>query len=199
MRGLWLVVLTCSACRFGAYAGSTRGLGTASPTSAGAVSRDASLALDTYEMTSDYVFRGRFVAMTSLGGGFYVARSREMTTLYESDSLFDIHASVGAGYQAYRTDYVAVVPYVAAATNMFSLGEDYTEIPTRYTAGVEVNALFMRPEKDLRGGLAARIGYSASSGRLVDEDGMGGYIRHDVSFDGITMQVGLILNLDIHR
>ena len=95
-----------------------------------------------HEMTYDHVFRGRYVVMTTAGGGGYRVRSREMSTLHEDDSQLDLHVGAGAGYQVYRTDYVAVVPYLSAAKGLFSFGEDFTDVGMRYTAGVEVNALF---------------------------------------------------------
>jgi hypothetical protein len=179
-------------CRFGAYAGSIRGRGTATLTDATGVAetRDASIDLGAYDLTADWV-RQRVVVMTALGGGGMQTRSRTVaaTPMLDShDTSLDIHGSAGVGYQVLHTEAVVVTVFGMITRGVFAL-DDQTDLNTRVTAGLEVD---VAAGHEARYGASLRLGYVRGDGNLVNLD----FMARPFSADAVLLQLGVFAVMD---
>ena len=186
-------MLAASGCRFGGYAGSVRGRGTADMTANGP-ERSTSVALSSYDLTSDIALK-RFAVLTSFGGGGMRVRTRTadaatMTaTLAEQDDVLDIHAGLGVGVELVHTTKFRLMAFGMLTKGLFAL-EDQSELGSRYALGLELD-MSVSPDDDYFG-IAARIGYTHGSGQFATID----VAAQPIAVDAILFQVGLWLFVD---
>lgn len=195
-------MLSVSGCRFGGYAGSVRGRGTADMTAgdpndpfsnAPAPERSTSVALSSYDLTSDIVFK-RFSVLTSFGGGGMRVRTRTadpatMTaTLDQQDDVLDIHAGLGAGVELVRTTKFRVMAFGMLTKALFSIVSE-SELSSRYALGLELDMSVSR--EDDFAGIAARIGYTYGAGEYLTDSS-----SQAIEVSAILFQVGVWLFVD---
>lgn len=156
--------------------------------------RSASVALSSYDLTSDVVLK-RFSVLTSFGGGGMRVRTRTMdpatmtASLAQQDDVLDIHVGVGVGIELVRTTKFRVMAFGMLTKGLFSL-EDESELNSRYGLGLELD-MAVSPAEDLFG-IAARIGYTHGAGQFATIE----LPTQPMAVDAILFQVGAWLFVD---